>query len=36
MFAGFNNSEIMMGEDRVDSAIDEINPNIVIDDNPQN
>lgn len=36
MFAGFNNSEIMMGEDRVDSAIDDINPNIIIEDHHNN
>jgi len=36
MFAGFNNSEIMMGEDRVDSAIDDINPNIIIEDHNNN
>ena len=36
MFAGFNNSEIMMGEDRVDSAIDDINPNIIIEEHHNN
>lgn len=36
MFAGFNNSEIMMGEDRIDSAIDDINPNIIIEDHHKN
>lgn len=36
MFAGFNNSEIMMGEDRVDSVIDDINPNIIIEDHHNN
>lgn len=36
MFAGFNNSEIMMGEDRIDLGIDEINPNIMIDEHMSN